>query len=96
MKFNASDIRKNVRDAYKSGRDWARCGYNHCYVLMINVDSGSIWSDCFDANHWAVYSSDSVIRLNVFGHPFSTVAENENYYFESAVNLLKNAGHEIE
>ncbi len=60
--------------------------------MRIDVSDGSIWSDCFFENDWAVYHSDSIHRLEGIGR---NVKEREEAYIEDAIHQLEKAGWEI-
>lgn len=60
-------------------------------VLMIDLEDGAIWADCFiDQNSWKEYHSSSIVPLQLprdeFGQMVAPTVQNIK---ESAVKMLK-------
>lgn len=95
MTIKKKELARQIRKEYKEAREWLRRDWRHTYQMMIDTSDGEIWSDCFlDGNSWKVYKSDTIQRLYL-DYP-ATVKEQEEQYLNTAIKMLKKAGHEIE
>ena len=56
---------KGIKKAIGERKDWLRRGYGHIAKIMIDLESGYVWCDCFlDGNSWAEYPEESVECIN--------------------------------
>lgn len=60
-------------------------------VLMIDLEDGEVWADCFlDSNSWEEYQSNSIVPLQLPRDEFGQmVAPTLRNIKESAVKMLK-------
>ena len=73
-------------------KQWNRnVGPSASVTLMIDLEDGAIWADCFlDQNNWKEYQSSSIVPLQLprdeFGQMLAPTVQNIK---ESAVKMLK-------
>lgn len=86
-------IAKKVKTEYKIARKWRATDWGRTYVMMIDLEDGEIWCDCFlDCNAWKEYVSDAIEQLD---YTPGYVKETEQGYIDDAISKLRRAGWSI-
>lgn len=94
MKIKKTAIEKAVRKANREGRQFCAMDWRYGYCVMIDTEDAEIWCDTFsNCNDFKVYHSDTIDKLTVDGR---TATEAEKNMVDEAIEMLKNAGWEVE
>ena len=95
-KINREKLMNQIREEWKSARKFSHLDQRFTYTMMIDLDTGEIWSDTFPAcNSFIRYNSNAIQHLIPI-RGWRTVSEGEECYLDAAVEMLTEAGWEVE
>lgn len=95
-KISKKQIMDQIHEEWKSARKFAYLDQRFTYAMMIDTDDGTIWSDTFtNCNDFKRYHSSSIKRIIPI-RGWRTVPEGEEAYLDAAIEMLTDAGWEVE
>lgn len=96
-KISKKDLLDQIREEWRLARKFVSLDHRrYTYAMMLDTDDGEIWSDTFtDCNSFKRYRSSSIQRIIPI-RGWRTVPEGEEAYLDAAIEMLTDAGWEVE
>ena len=88
--ISKKEIEKAIKEEYRMARKFVSGHYGRYYTMMLDLESGEIWSDVFlDEGSFKVYHDENIVSLQYYP---GYIYETEAGYVEDAVKKLEEAG----
>ena len=96
-KISKKDLMDQIKKEWKLARQFVSLDHRrYTYVMMLDTDDGQILSDTFtDCNSFKRYRSSSIQRIIPI-RGWRTVPEGEDAYLDAVIEMLIDAGWEVE